>query len=304
MSPLAEHAERYLAVRQALGYRLRDDVGMVRALAAYAGSLGGGVLSTEVALGWASAARADSTHQRRLSVARGFAAYLRAFEPATEVPPRGLGPLVDRRRRRPHIYTGEEVAALMAAAEEGEAPLTASSASALIGLAAACGLRPAELYRLRCADIDLQAGQVAVMESKRARSRLLPLHPSTVEALSGHLELRRGVATPAHDLCFVTAAGAPVSARFPLRFRRLAEQAGIPVRPGEFARLGDLRHTLAVTTLLGWHRNGADVARSLPLLSAYLGHLCPESTYWYLEAVPELMAVVADRLAGTWQGTL
>jgi integrase/recombinase XerD len=298
--PLVEQADRYLAVRTALGYRLRDDAGLVKALAGYADSVGGGRLSTAVALRWASAAGSDSTHQRRLSVARGFAAYMRAFDPATEIPPMRLGPLVDRRPRRPHIYTDDEVAALMAAAREGEPALTASSASGLIGLAAACGLRPAELYRLRCADIDLRAGRVAVMESKRARSRLLPLHPSAVDALASHLKLRRGVLTPAHDICFVAATGAPISAKFPRRFQMLAERAGISTRPGEFARVGDLRHIFAVATLLGWHRAGVDVGRKLPWLSAYLGHLCPESTYWYLEAVPELMAMAAHRLADTW----
>jgi site-specific recombinase XerD len=138
------------------------------------------------------------------------------------------------------------------------------------------------------------------MESKRARSRLLPLHPSAVDPLGRHLKLRRGVLTSAHDICFVTASGAPLSVKFPRRFQMLAERAGISTRPGEFARVGDLRHTFAVTTLLEWHRAGADVGRQLPWLSAYLGHLCPESTYWYLEAVPELMAMVAQRLAQTW----
>jgi hypothetical protein len=59
---------------------------------------------------------------------------------------------------------------------------------------------------------------------------------------------------------------------------------------------GCLRHTFAVTTLLDWYRDGAGVAARLPWLSAYLGHHDPRSTYWYLSAAPELLALAADRL--------
>jgi integrase/recombinase XerD len=60
--------------------------------------------------------------------------------------------------------------------------------------------------------------------------------------------------------------------------------------------LGDPLHTFAVSTLLSWHRAGVDVQRQLPVLSSYLGHLNPAQTYWYLQATPELMALVAERL--------
>ena len=70
------------------------------------------------------------------------------------------------------------------------------------------------------------------------------------------------------------------------------EGAGERVRP----RPHDLRHTLAVRTLLDWYHAGEDVDRKLPLLSTFLGHVDPASTYWYLEAVPELMALIKSRL--------
>jgi len=63
-------------------------------------------------------------------------------------------------------------------------------------------------------------------------------------------------------------------------------------------RAHDLRHTYAVQTLLQWHREGQDIERSLPVLATALGHATPESTYWYAEAVPELMTLVAKRLDG------
>jgi integrase/recombinase XerD len=61
-------------------------------------------------------------------------------------------------------------------------------------------------------------------------------------------------------------------------------------------RLHDLRHTLAVRTLLGWYRDGGDVQSRLPALSAYLGHRDPSHTYYYLSAAPELLACAAGLL--------
>jgi integrase len=65
---------------------------------------------------------------------------------------------------------------------------------------------------------------------------------------------------------------------------------------GRAPRIHDLRHTFAVTALLGWYREGQDVAGLIPGLSTYLGHRDPRNTYWYLSAVPELLAATADRL--------
>ena len=61
-------------------------------------------------------------------------------------------------------------------------------------------------------------------------------------------------------------------------------------------RMHNLRHTFAVNTLLGWYRSGVNVAAQMPTLSTYLGHSDPANTYWYLSAVPELLAHAAELL--------
>ena len=79
-------------------------------------------------------------------------------------------------------------------------------------------------------------------------------------------------------------------------FARLVRQAGLQPRSQECPpRLHDFRHSLAVNTLLGWYRDGLDVQSLLPVLSTLLGHTKPANTYWYLSAVPELLALAADR---------
>ena len=87
-------------------------------------------------------------------------------------------------------------------------------------------------------------------------------------------------------------------------FRRLRAQVGISVPPGQRPpRPHDLRHTFAVDTLTGWHADGVDVERRLPVLSTYLGHVNPANTYWYCQAVPQLMGVVADRVEASRRST-
>ncbi|MDQ2728939.1 MAG: tyrosine-type recombinase/integrase [Actinomycetota bacterium] len=277
MTALADHAARYLAVRRALGYKLSDTAPLIESLIAHVEAAGAAHLSATLTLQWAAGAGSDGRYTRRLSVARRFAAYLVSFDPATEIAPRGLRP-DDRYGRPPHIYTDEEIGGLVAAARVLEPAGWASSVATAIGLAATCGLRPAEIYRLRVGDVDLADGRLAVRDSKGGRSRLLPLHATTVDALGCHLG-HRGPGVGVDDALFATATGTPLtSAGFTPTFRRLAARVAIP--PGR-ARLGDLRHTFAVTTLVAWHRAGVDVNRRLPALSAYLGHARPASTYWY-----------------------
>jgi hypothetical protein len=58
-----------------------------------------------------------------------------------------------------------------------------------------------------------------------------------------------------------------------------------------------MRHTLVARTLVAWYRAGVDVEREIPKLATYLGHSHVRNTYWYVEAVPELLALATERLA-------
>lgn len=302
MTALAEHASRYVAVRRAVGFKLTDTAGLIDSLVAHVDGLGVEHLRVDAVSSWAAQARSESVQLRRLSVARRFSVWLQSVDTHSEIVPVGLGPRGDY-RRPPYIFNSSEVAALITKARRLDPPWWASSVACAIGLAAAAGLRPGEIYRLRCADIDVAAGQVLVLDSKAGRSRILPLHPSTTGALAEHLHARDTAATD-HDYLFVTATGAPLrSPVFSPVFRRLVDSVGITAADGHRpARFGDLRHSFAVATLADWHDTGVEVQPRLPVLSAYLGHVSPTSTYWYLEAVPELMAVVARRVAAVWEG--
>ena len=169
----------------------------------------------------------------------------------------------------------------------------------MIGLLAACGLRIGEACRLDRDDVDLDTGVLTIRDSKFGKSRIVPVHLTTLGALRIY-DTRRDQLCPA-TVCpafFVSTRGTRLDAHNTSHtFAELLDTAGISAPAGaRRPRLHDLRHTFTVATLLDWYRAGLDVQARLPSLSTYLGHVDPKSSYWYLQATPELLALAAGRL--------
>jgi integrase/recombinase XerD len=302
MSSLEDHLDRYLALRRSVGYRLEDHGRVLPDFVRYAQAKGETTVHTDTAVAWAAGAMSDGQRGRRLSMVRGFARYLAAFDPANEIPPRGLQPNAPA-RSAPHIYSPEEIARLMRLACELEPASFGATMQTLIGLMATTGLRTGETRRLDREHVDVARAQVTVWHSKSGRSRRIPLHESTAKALADYAALRdRCHPQPSTEAFFLDRTGARLTSPVLSRaFRELRRRASIATAPGQGpAVLGDLRHTCAVSTLLAWHQQGMDVQRQLPTLSAFLGHVNPRQTFWYLQATPELMALVAERLE-SWE---
>ena len=169
----------------------------------------------------------------------------------------------------------------------------------VIGLLWSTGLRVAEAIRLDDADLDTQDRSLLVRESKGGRSRWVPLDDSVVAALLAYMALRDEVFPRRRCASlFVSTVGHRLdSGNIGVAFRSVLAMTDIEATAnGRFPRLADLRHSFAVTTLVGWHAERRDVRALLPVLSTYLGHVSPASTYWYLSASPELLAAAAGRL--------
>jgi integrase len=233
----------------------------------------------------------------RLAVVRGFAGWLQASDPTTEIPP--LGWLPPRRRTNPYLYSDAEIAALLAVARRARWPLSAATYEALIGLLVVTGLRVGEAIRLDRADVSFTEGLLTVRNSKFGQSRQVPIHPTTITALRGYLRCRAELSPiPGEPSLFVHPAGNRIT--YPSvqqMFHTLVRRAGLnPRSPQCRPTIHGLRHSFAVNTLLRWYRNGDDVQARLPLLSTWLGHADPKWTYWYLSASPELLALVGERL--------
>ena len=265
-------------------------------------------MTTDLAVEWATTTSRGSDHEayqaRRLDVVRIFARHLQPLDPATEVPPEDV---LDRRQCRvpPYLYSPQEVTALMAAARTLQPAFRAVTWRTLIGLLAVTGMRQGEACRLRMEDVDLNEETITIEDSKFGKSRMVFLHPTAAAALRAY-DRARDEAFPGREAgtFLVNSLGRPLnSGNTPKTFAVLVAAAGIKAPPGQRTpRLHDLRHVFTVSTLLDWYRDGGDVQARLPVLSTWLGHVDPKSTYWYLSAVPELLALAAARLEPAGQG--
>ena len=160
-------------------------------------------------------------------------------------------------------------------------------------------MRVGEACALDRDNVDLEEGLLTIRAGKLGKARQVPLHPAAIAALRDY-DQRRDLLCPAPSspALFINTRGNRLPARrAPESFAQIREIAGIrPAPGGRNPRLHDLRHTFCITALLAWYRAGVDVRAQLPQLSTYLGHVDPVSTYWYLQATPELMSLAADRL--------
>jgi integrase len=284
MTGLREALAGYLAVRRALGYKLARPEKLLGQFITYLENAGAATVTTEHALAWATLPGGDANwHAHRLSAVRGFATYLRTIDPAAEVPPAGLIPSRPR-RATPYLYSGADIAALIAAATSLRSQLRVATYQAMIGLLAVSGMRVGEAIRLDRADLDLADGVITVRASKFGKTRLVPLHPTTADALRGYLRLRdRLHPHPTTAAVFISPAGTRLLyCNVHATWKLLAARAGLTPRSTACRpRIHDLRHSFAVRSLLDAYAAGQDGQARLALLSTYLGHVDPSHTYWY-----------------------
>ena len=300
MSGLRARAEEYLAMRRALGFKLTSHGSRLMSFVRFCEDRGATTVTTDLAVEWATSTPSDheAYQARRLDIVRIFARHLQPLDPATEVPPEDV---LDRRQWRipPYLYSAQEVTALMAAARTLQPAFRAKTWRTLVGLLAVTGMRQGEACRLTRRDVDLNAETATIADSKFGKSRMVFLHPTAAAALRAYDRARdEAFPGPAAGTFLVNSRGGPLDSRNTSKtFAVLVTAAGIKAPPGQRApRLHDLRHVFTVATLLDWYRDGGDVQARLPVLSTWLGHIDPKSTYYYLSAVPELLALAAARL--------
>lgn len=306
---LQVRVEQYLSERRRLGFSGRTQTYAIRSFTRHVQTVGHrGPLTLDVMANWARCDSHDSvdplTWARRLKLLRTFLRWLQQFEPRTEIPDDSVfGRMPER--LSPHIYSEQEIIDLLAAARRlGPAPgLRGAIYETLFGLIASTGMRIGEALALRNEDVDLKYGILTIHQTKFGKSRQVPIHPSTVEALRRYIWIRNLAGDFAQDGSpfFIATRGRrlglPMDSHQVHRvFASLREQLGWRNRGAHHApRIHDLRHTFVVRRIVLWQAQGVDIDQAMLSLSTYVGHAMVTNTYWYLSAVPELMALAAGR---------
>ena len=309
MNTLREALQEYLALRRGLGFKMHDAGLLLPRFVAFMEERQAPHITTRLALEWVQQATTvqPAERARRLCFVRGFARHRSATDPLTEVPSPTLMPYRST-RARPYLYTEQEVRGLLDAALQMPTPWPSTPLRpwvfhCLLGLLSVTGLRISEALDLKLDDVDLDQAVLTIRAAKFGRSRLVPLHPSTVTVLARYLQRRKQFLGPRRsDYVFVSNRGTRLDiGRVHRAFYALSRQTGLRA-PGarNGPRLHDFRHRFAVQVLTHWYESGEDPARRLPVLSTYLGHVYVAGTYWYLSNSPELMAQAMARLERRW----
>jgi integrase/recombinase XerD len=305
MSELSATIDEYLALRRALGFKMELAARLLAQFARYCEQVGATRVTVEVAVGWATAPAGGSPGwwAQRLGIVRGFAAWAQTHDPDIEVPPADLVP-GRAGRVVPYLYSDADIVALMAATDHLPLPLQRHTYQTLIGLLSITGVRIGEAIRLGRDDVRADRAVLRVVNSKFEKSREIPLHPSSIQALRHYAEHRdQWFPAPPCDRFFLSTKGTPL--RYSVvqpTFAGLTRRAGLqPRSPRCKPRLHDIRHTMAIRALVDRYTTGGDVHAVLPLLATWMGHADPSSTYWYLSASPELLSLANRLLEATFE---
>lgn len=303
MKSLKSIAEEYLKLRRSLGFKLIDTEYILKYFIAFMKKKKLTYIKCEALLQWLfHSTKPLSLPQKssRYRIIRKFAQYAHALDNNHEIPPcRFLS--CNYKRRNPHIYSDNEILRLLAAFKELQPGngLRHYIYYTILGLIAVTGMRISEATSLERTDVDFSTGIITIRDTKFGKARCIPVHKSTLKALLEYIEQRDKIFPNAKSTAFFLSdsGSALTSAVLECIFIRISHRIGFRKPNQRYGpRIHDLRHTFAVKTVIKWYQEGANVDQKMPLLSAYLGHVKPSDTYWYLSSVPELVALAANRL--------
>lgn len=310
MNSLQNVLNEYISLRRNLGFKMRDEELALSKFIHFLKQNNISYITTGLALQWATMPSnvTQAYWARRLSMVRLFAQFYRAIDPRTEVPPCGLIP-GKYQRKKPYIYNDGEILRLLAAAKElpSSTGMRSLTYFTLLGLLPVTGMRISEPIALLRSDVDLEHGILTVRNTKFTKSRLIPIHHSSVEILKRYSRLRdQKRPHPESSKFFISEDGRSLNQNIVnWTFVKLSRKIGLRGPDDSYGpRLHDFRHTFAVKTLLNWYKKGVDVEVHIPELSTYLGHTHVNDTYWYISAVPELLQFAMKRMEKVEGGLL
>lgn len=290
---MIEDINTYLAFRRAAGFELHNDEYLLLSYARFAEAAREIFIRTATAIQWASQSVSVAQRDVRLKTLCRFARYICLEDKRYELPPAGYF-AHHKTRRLPHIYSDVELSGLIEAALllEPLDSLHPHTYANLIALLAATGLRISEALRLQFSDITPDG--LLIRNTKFRKSRLVPLHDSAVLGLERYLIRRQSMISTSQQV-FITDEGRSLSySAVHYTFKKLLKSANLlPPSGGAQPRLHDFRHRFAVNSLLHCSPDRQSASQHMLALATYMGHINVYSTFWYLDAAPELLSHIA-----------
>jgi integrase len=301
---LSLELQRYLAIRRNLGYDLSTSERILKRFVSFLEEKNETHIRTELFLEWKQTfGRAkQSTWVHRLSMIRLFATWLHSLDSRHQIPPRSL--ISGRyRRKQPYIYTDDEIKGIVktAAILPSRNGIREITYPAFFGLVAVTGLRISEAISLNNNDVDLKNGVITLHNGKNHKSRILPVTMCTAEYLGEYVRKRDRLLGQTPEPFFVSDEGLRLTdCAVRYNFAAVCQMIGLRSQQrfhkhGIGPRIHDLRHTFAVKVMMNWYKDGKNIDREMLKLITYLGHQSLPHTYWYIEAVPELLALASQR---------
>jgi len=308
MSTLRQSVMEYLELRRSLGFRLKKDEHLLLDFADFMERRRAVHITAKLAVEWARrpASTNANYHAGRLRAVRSFTRHHILSDPKTEVPAADLLPS-QRSTFQPHIFGQAEIRRILAGSLRPWAsatPFYCLGRYTIYGLLSVTGMRVSEALNLDVEDVDLDEGVLTIRNTKFGKSRLVPVHATTLAVLRHYRQERDAfLAGRIVKPFFISTYGRRIIIHALDRaFRRLTCRLGLrgaSDRTGP--RLHDLRHTMAVEVLRRCYSAGTNPERRLPALSTYLGHSHLNFTYWYLHQNPGLMTEAMERLQHRWE---
>ena len=292
---LKAEIDRYVAIHRKFGMNYNEVSRTLHLFARYAEDFGDEHLQVSRLRDWCSLASTSLRARYAYDTVRRFCVFMNAEDDRHEIPPAGAFGRGRLRRPTPYIFDPTEIAAILEAARHlsPAGGIVAQTYACLFALLITTGMRVSEALALQLDDITPDG--LIVRKGKGGKSRLLPIQPSTRQALAQYIEVRHGVVCKTNDIFISRRGRAPTKLRAHVVFVEIVRKLGL--RPQQVGtpgpRLHDLRHTFAVRSLEQCPHDRSAVANHIVSLSTYLGHTSIAHTYWYLEATPVLMHAIA-----------
>jgi integrase len=299
---MKKQVQDYLNYRRSLGFQLKVEESVLLNFANYVDSKKyNGPLTIKLSIEWAltSNSKKPITYARRIEVLRPFAKYCSITIPETEIPTTQIFGKAHR-RKSPYIFSIDEILKLLDATKRliPTDGLKTISFYYLFSLLYTTGLRVSEALMLRMSDINWKENFLQINQAKFKKSRLVPIHSSTAEALSTYCKIRsKYISTLNCERLFILDNGTPITYRkIQYTFSQLRKIVAWDIKPQDTRpRIYDLRHTFVCHRLLKWYDEGIDVFSVVPYLSTYLGHVRVADTYWYITGIPQIMNIAGNR---------